>query len=349
MGPIVTSPVGIDATSPVGIDVSKLTLDACFLTQEDKKRHRRFANTPAGWRALLEWALALAPERQPCHFALESTGAYSEGVALFLAEQRQKVSVVNPARVRHAALAAGVCNKTDKLDASVIALYCRLHQPPPWQPPAPEFRKLAALVRRRENLLDSAQQEKNRLDQPGLEKEVRASLTRQVRFLDKEIKRVEKDIAAHVQSHTHLASGAGLLESIPGIGKLTAQKILAELGDARGFASSGSAAAYAGLAPQQHQSGTSVRKKTRLSKKGNPHLRKAMYLPTVTALSHNPLVRAFYERLVASGKPKMVALGAAMRKLLMIAVGVLRSGKPFDPGWKRAAKTEPGMAAATAT
>ena len=335
-------------TFHVGIDVSKLSLDACFLTCEDKKRHKRFANSAAGWAQLLNWVSALAKE-QPCHFALEATGAYSEGLSLFLSEQKQKLSVVNPARVRHAALAAGIASKTDKLDASVIALFCRLHNPPLWQPPAPEFRKLAALVRRRENLLDSAQQEKNRLDQPALEKEVRASLTRQARFLEREIKHVEKDIAAHVQSHPHLASDAGLLESIPGIGKLTAQKILAELGDARAFDSSGSAAAYAGLSPQQHQSGTSVRKKTRLSKKGNPHLRKAMYLPTVTALSHNPLVRAFYDRLVAAGKPKMVALGAAMRKLLMIAVGVLRSGKPFDPGWKRAAKTEPGMAAATAT
>ena len=128
--------------------------------------------------------------------------------------------------------------------------------------------------------------------------------------LEREIKHVEKDIAAHVRAFPHLQSDADLLGSIPGIGALTAQKILAELGDARQYASSGAAAAYAGLSPAQHQSGTSVRKKARLSKRGNPHLRKAMYLPTVTALRRNPQVKAFYDRLVAAGKPKMVALGA---------------------------------------
>jgi transposase len=332
----------------IGIDVSKRTLDVCSLTPGNKKRHKRFANSAAGWAQLLNWVLALAKE-QACHFALEATGAYGEGIALFLAQAGQKISVVNPARVRHAALAAGICNKTDKLDASVIALYCRLHSPPPWQPPAPEFRKLAALVRRRQNLLDSAQQEKNRLDQPELDKEVKASLKRQVRFLEKELKHVEKDIAAHVRAFPHLQSDADLLRSIPGIGALTAHKLLAELGDAKAFASSGAAAAYAGLSPQQHQSGTSVRKRTRLSKRGNPHLRKAMYLPTVTALSHNPRVKAFYDRLVAAGKPKMVALGAAMRKLLMIAVGVLRSGKPFDAEWAEVVRREQPASAAAAT
>ncbi len=196
---------------------------------------------------------------------------------------------------------------------------------------------MAALVRRRENLLDSVQQEKNRLDQPHLDKEVKASLTRQVRFLEKELARVEKALCEHIRSQPHLAADAKLLESIPGISTLTAQKILAELGDAREYASSGSAAAYAGLSPQNHTSGTSVKKRPRLTKRGNAHLRKAMYFPTVTALTWNPQVKAFYERLVAAGKPKMVALGAAMRKLLMIAIGVLRSGKPFDPNWSERA------------
>ena len=178
---------------------------------------------------------------------------------------------------------------------------------------------------------------------------MRASLSRQVRFLEKELARVEKALCEHIRRHAHLAADAALLESVPGISTLTAQKILAELGDARDYASSGSAAAYAGLAPQQHASGTSVKKKPRLTKRGNAHLRKAMYFPTVTALTWNPQVRAFYERLVAAGKPKMVALGAAMRKLLMIAVGVLRSGKAFDPAWSQKAVADRQKVTATAT
>ena len=350
-----SSPLPLSVCAWIGIDVSKLTLDACFLTLtsagQEHKRHKRFANTPAGWQSLLDWVPQMAP-LQECHFALEPTGAYGEGLALFLCcEQNLRLSLVNPARVRHAALAAGMCNKTDKLDAYAIARFCRNENPALYRPPAPEFRKLAALVRRRENLLDSVQQEKNRLDQPALDKEVKASLTRQVRFLEKELARVEKALCEHVRSHAHLAADAELLESIPGISTLTSQKILAELGDARDYASSGSAAAYAGLSPQQHASGTSVRRKTKLSKRGNAYLRKAMYFPTITALTWNPQVKVFYERLVAAGKPKMVALGAAMRKLLMIAVGVLRSGKPFDPAWaervqqERQGQLQPALAA----
>ena len=229
----------------------------------------------------------------------------------------------------------------DKADARLIAEFCRKENPPAWQPPAPELRTLADLVRRREDLLEALGQEKNRQEQQSLSPLVKQSLQRQVRSLEREIARVEKALAQHVASHPALAQQAALLASIPGISHLTAQKILAghmrhmaELGGApERFASAASAAAYAGLAPREHRSGSSVRKKTRLSKRGNAALRKALYFPTVTALRFNPLVKAFYERLVASGKRKMVALGAAMRKLLMIAVGVLRSGKPFDPQW----------------
>ena len=316
----------------IGIDVSKLTLDVCVLTHDDKKRHKRLANTPAGFAQLLAWVLSQA-QQMPCHFALEITGAYSEGIALFLAHKGQRVSLVNPLRVRYAALAAGIAGKTDKLDAAVIALYCRQHNPALWQMPEPKYRTLAALVRRREALLEARLQETNRLEQPYLDKAVQASLKRQVRSLEKEIARIEKALCQHIECHPDLARDAKLLQSIPGISTLTAQKILAELGDARSYASASSAAAYAGLSPQPHESGTSVRRKSKLSKRGNGHLRKAMYFPTVTALSWNPRIKAFYERLVAAGKPKMVALAAAMRKLLVIAAGVLRSGKPFDAHW----------------
>jgi transposase len=124
-----------------------------------------------------------------------------------------------------------------------------------------------------------------------------------------------------------------LLESIPGIGAVTAQAILAELPDPARFASAQQAAAYAGLAPREYGSGTSVRRRTRLSKAGNARLRKALYLPALTALRFNPLLKALFERLVAAGKSKMAAVGACMRKLLMIAYGVLKNRTPFDPSW----------------
>jgi transposase len=345
-----TAPSDTSEEAPVwiGLDVSKVKLDACFVDQSGVTRSKSFANTPAGWAPLLAWALGLA-QQKPCHFALEATACYSDGVALFLCEQNQKVSVLNPRRVHFAALAAGAGNKTDQADARLIAEFCRKENPPVWQPPSPELRTLADLVRRREDLLEALGQEKNRQEQQSLTAFVKQSLQRNVRSLEREVARVEKAIAQHVAGHPTLAQQAALLESIPGISHLTAQKILAELGGAaERFASSSSAAAYAGLAPREHRSGSSVRKKARLSKRGNAALRKALYFPTVTALRWNPLVKAFYERLVASGKRKMVALGAAMRKLLLIAVGVLRSGKPFDPTWSekvRQGRSESALAA----
>jgi transposase len=323
----------------IGIDVSKRGLDACYVDDVDDKggaRPKRFGNDPAGFAKLLTWARSCAAER-PCHFALEATACYSEGIALFLSEQGQRVSVLNPARVHYAALATGVGNKTDQADARVIAHFCRKENPPCWKPPSPELRALADLVRRREDLLEIVQMEKNRQEQTGLCKAAKQSLGRNVRAMEREITRVEKDIAAHVRDHAALAKDAELLESIPGISHLTAQKILAELGGAADrFGSSSSAAAYAGLAPRQHRSGTTA-KKTQISRRGNRQLRNALYFPAVTALRFNPVIKTFYEQLVASGKRRMVALAAAMRKLLMIAVGVLRSGKPFDPAWSEKA------------
>ena len=122
-----------------------------------------------------------------------------------------------------------------------------------------------------------------------------------------------------------------MLRTIPGVGPVAATAILAELPDPARFATAQQAAAYAGLAPREYRSGTSVKKRTRLSKAGNARLRKALYLPALTATRFNPLVAAFYDRLVAAGKPKMAAVGACMRKLLMIAYGVLKSRTPFDP------------------
>ena len=116
-------------------------------------------------------------------------------------------------------------------------------------------------------------------------------------------------------------------------GRQTATTILAELPAVERLPSAQSAAAYCGLAPREYTSGASVRKKTRLSKAGNPRLRKALFLPTQTAVRFNPVLKGFFDRLVAAGKPKMQAIGACMRKLVMLCYGVLKNRQPFDPAW----------------
>ncbi len=154
-----------------------------------------------------------------------------------------------------------------------------------------------------------------------------------MRFLEKEIVRLKKQIREHFKSHERLQWDAQLLQSIPGVGELSAWDILAELPAVNQFDSAQAVAAYAGLAPREHRSGSSVFKKTHLSKQGNARLRKAVYFPAVNALTWNPLVKAHYERLVAAGKIRMVALAAAMRKILMLCYGVLKHQQPFQVDW----------------
>ena len=245
------------------------------------------------------------------------------------------MSIVNPARIKYAGLAQGMGNKTDKADARLIAGYCRKESPALWRAAAPEVRELVALVRRLHSVQALVVQEQNRLAAPSLPGAVRTSLKKSIRFLEAEVKCLQKQIKEHSNKHSGLKADKELLLSIPGIGETTAHELLGEMPDVTQFASSQAMAAYAGLCPREHSSGTSVRKRSRLSKTGNSHLRKALYFPAVSAMRCNSLVRTHYERLRENGKGKMVALGAAMRKLLMIAYGVLKNRQPYDPCWQQ--------------
>ncbi len=227
----------------------------------------------------------------------------------------------------------GQGNKTDPADALLIAEYAQRERPPAWQPPTPIARELQALVRRRDDLRQLAAREKARLAAPGLTRTTRQSIRRTMTFLAKEADRLQGQADALIAADETRTADRDLLLSIPGVGAATASTILGELPDPTHFASAQQAAAYAGLAPREYRSGTSVRRRTRLSKAGNARLRKALYLPALTAIRFNPLLKAFFERLVGAGKTKMQAVGACMRKLLMIAYGVLKNRAPFDPSW----------------
>ncbi|MFO0808873.1 MAG: IS110 family transposase [Gemmataceae bacterium] len=328
--------MGTATTCFVGIDVSKATLDACFLRPDGRTRAAAFGNDAAGHAALIAWADRHAAAA-PAHFCMEATGAYSEAPALALADAGRAVSIVNPARVKYAGRVRGRGNKTDAADARLIAEYAARERPAAWTPPTPEVRELQALVRRRDDLRAMAAREKGRLDSPALRGAARKSVERTVEFLDAEAGKVQAAADGLIAASPDLAADRALLESIPGVGRQTASTVLAELprGDALGSAQS--AAAYAGLAPREFRSGTSVRRRTRLSKAGNARLRRALYMPTLTAVRFNPVLRSFFARLVAAGKPRMQAIGACMRKLVMICYGVLNNRAPFDADWSKVA------------
>lgn len=317
----------------LGIDVSKATLDAALLLDDDapKARHKVFSNTPKGHAQLLQWLVQSgAPHVHAC---LESTGTYAEPVALALCEAGHKVSLVNPALVRAFGQSLLKRTKTDKADAILIARFCARQKPGAWMPPAPELRELQALVRRVEALEEMKQMEMNRLDAGVSCEVVRASLQDHIRYLESHIEEARHQIEQHIGAHPELARQSKLLQSIPGIGQITAAVLLAEVGDITHFSSARQVAAFAGLVPRVRESGSSVRSKPRLSKVGSSRLRKSLYFPAMTALRWNPLIKALGLRLAAQGKSKMLILGAAMRKLLHLAYGVLKSKQPFDPNF----------------
>lgn len=324
----------MDTTKPrvcIGIDIAKLTFDACLLRSEGKPQKKSFANTPEGFAKLLRWVAHLASDAA-CHYCMEATGSFYEALAIFLAEANQCVSVINPHRTHHAAKASGAGNKTDPAEAQLLAEYCRKENPPLWRRATAEVRALVAMLRRLQALKDHLTQEQNRLGDPSVSGQqlVIASLEKSIAFLQSESDELFKQIMEHIKKHPDLKVDFKLLTSIPGIGDVTAAWIMAELPDVKLIRSAQSAAAYGGMAPSEYRSGKSVHRETHLSKRGNVHLRRALYFPAITASRHNPAVKALYDRLLARGRCHMVAIGAAMRKLLMIAYGVLKSRKEFE-------------------
>jgi len=157
------------------------------------------------------------------------------------------------------------------------------------------------------------------------------SITEHLAYLEAEMRRTRALIRDHIDRHPGLRGQRDLLLSIPGVGEATAAQLLAEFLDIKLYGSAKQAAAFAGLVPRHRESGSSLRSRPRLSKLGTPRLRKALYFPAITAVRHNPLIKELGERLRARGKCEMVIIGAAMRKLVHIAYGVLKSGRSFDP------------------
>lgn len=321
--------------SIIGIDISKLKFDLCLLRDQGKFKHKVFPNTPTGFLQLSTWLEKQKVER--VHACLEATGTYGEALATYLFEAGHQVSIINPALIKAYAQSRLSRTKTDKADATLIAQFCAERQPPAWTPLPREVQDLQALVRRLESLLEMHQMEANRLEAGVTAQLVRDSLTEHLAFLDEEIKRTTALIRQHIDQHPTLREQRELLISIPGIGDTTAAKLLAEMLDVKLYKSARQLAAFAGLVPRLHESGSSTKRKARLSKTGTPRLRKALYFPAIAAIKYNPSIKAMSVRLKERGLCPMQIIGAAMRKLVHIAYGVLKSGRPFDPSMVKTA------------
>lgn len=319
-----------------------------------KRFDKTFSNDDAGVKALLAWldsklgdiTLVMAADgtqstqgKARVHVLMEPTGVYHERAALWLFEAGLTVSLVNPSRLRSYAAAIGVVSKNDRLDSAVLARYGAAEAPAPWQPPTLAAQTLNALLVRREALCQDIQREQNRREKTHFALltpvTVVDSIVQTLEFLERQLAALETQIDQHIDHDPTLKHNDELLRSIKGAGPCVAQRMNALMSSHR-FKSAEALADYIGLTPCERQSGRSVRGKTRLSKKGPAHLRHLLFMPAVVAKQYNPHVRAIYERLIARGKPKMSAMGAAMRKLVHLCFGVLNSGKPYSADRKNA-------------
>jgi len=317
-------------TYALGIDVSKAKLDAALLKADGKYRSKVFSNDRADFKGLLQWIAANVPTgKADVHVCMEATGSYHEALALFLSDQGIAVSVVNPLLVKRFIEVDRVRNKTDEGDAKSLARFCQMTRPELWEAPSVGVRTLQALVLRLDTLQEMRQGELNRLDVAHAS--VQQSMRDVIAGLERSIRDVQAQIRQTIDDDPDLRQRSTLLESIPGLGNRTIPQLLAYIGRPERFKTVKALIAYAALAPLIRQSGTSLNKHKGTHPQGHRDLRSALYFPAMVAGKHNPLVAAFWQRLKTQGKPGKVIVVACMHKLLAIAYGVLKSGKPFNP------------------
>jgi transposase len=312
----------------IGVDIAKLKFDVACLVA-GKYKHKTFTNDSPGHVAFATWFVALCGDAKPL-ICMEATGAYSLPLADFLTAQGHAVSMVNPAKIHAFAKSELSRAKTDKADAKLIARYAFTMDPPLWTPPPTNIRELQALVRRVEHLLEMIRMERNR--QESANAAIAHSIGTVLATLEAELQATRQAIRDHINNHPGLKQRGDLLATIPGIGDASIAHLLVALSQHHAFISAKQVVAFAGLAPALRQSGQ-WSGNTHIAKNGDALLRKALYMPALCALRFNPPIRTFCQRLKANGKNGKAIACAAMRKLIHIAFGVLKSGKPFDPNY----------------
>ena len=303
----------------VGIDVSKAYLDVYVRPSGESFR---VSHDDAGFVTLIACMRRLAPTV----VVLEATGGYEVTVAVALAGARLPVAVVNPRQIRDFARATGQLAKTDALDARVIALFAEAVRPIARPVPDEHARALGELVARRRQLVDMLTAEQNRrrlLRDRGLQRHLEAHIA----WLDDALERLEAELTTLIRSTPIWREADDLLRSVPGVGAVTSCALIADLPEL-GHLDRRRIAALAGLAPVARDSGAF--RGRRMIVGGRAHVRRSLYMATVAAIKYNPVIRAFFHRLVTAGRPGKVAVIAVMRKLLTILNAMLRDRRPWQ-------------------
>ena len=303
-----------------GADVSKDKTDVFHPAWEAP---RSFENTPAGTRAMTK---ALAAEEGTCHLMVEATGGYERPVVKACHKAGMEVSVINPRQARDFAKAMGILAKTDAIDARVLAWFGRTAEPRPTPPPDPAQEQVLEINRYREALVDELSREKVRL-QKARDPFVRSELCSLIRVLEGRVKKVTAHIAELIDADQVMVAKSRRLQQITGVGPVLSSTVIAEMPEL-GTLGGKRASSLAGLAPFTRQSGRWVGRS--MTSGGRSRLRRALYMPALSAKQHNPVLKAFYDKLRAAGKPHHVAITAVMRKLVVLFDRMLADPE-FEP------------------
>jgi len=304
----------------IGIDVAKQYFDLHGLkTGQDQ----RMENSTDGIRQ----CVAICNKIRPELIVMEATGGYELTLAGTLQAEGFAVAVVNPRRIRDFAKAAGQIAKTDRLDARIIAQFAAKMEPMPTEQFSENTQKLKALVARRSQLVGLHTAESNRLEHADC-KEIRRSIAAVLKVIEAQMKTIDRQIKEHIENTPRLRQRSEILDSVPGIGPTTANMLVTELPEL-GRLNRRQIAALVGVAPMARDSGTFRGK--RMTGGGRKKIRSRLFMPTLVAVRHNPILRAYYNKLLGRGKCKMVALVAVMRKLICIMNTMAKNNQKWNP------------------
>lgn len=340
------------ATHWAGIDVGKDTFDmsmvlACQHYPETPLCNipvQTFMRTASGVRKAVKWLdvqlKKVDESEKPIRAVMESTGKYSLELTDLLVHERPDLrpAIINPKRSHDFIKSLGVRGKTDSLDARAMGFYGVERRPVEYEPQTPEFSKLREMNRFRDFLVAQKVAEENRMDDASQCKEVRKIAKRRKVQMERDIKKIETEMKAHINSYPDLKRDVQLLVTIPGVAFLSACTIMAELGDLRRFKRARQATAFAGMCPSEYESGSSIHGKTRLSKSGNTRVRQSLYMSAITASRLAGPLHDDYNRKLNEGRERMMALGMVMRKLLVMMRAILISERPYEKNYRACGK-----------
>ncbi len=329
----------------IGIDVSKADLSVCF-SQIDARQHvsikgaRKFENNLRGWKAIQNWFLRFRKDQQlPLRLVMEATGVYYEGVAYFLKDQGFELSVVLPNKSKHYARSLNVKTKNDLVDARILTQMGLERDLQKWEGLNPTMLKIRQLCRERDALVQMRTAVSNQLHahtwSSHPQKVIVKRMHQHLKFIDKQIKAIELQLQKDYAEDADLKQRVDNICTVKGLGILTVLTVIAEANGFELIQNKNQLISYAGYDVVENQSGTSLKGKTRISKKGNSHIRRALYFPALTAARYEPLLQALYQRLnERNPKIKMIGAVAVQRKLLALIYTLYKKNEPYDPNFE---------------